>query len=149
VLALALTGTLLAFWLFAWAQARVPAALAGAFVNLEPLVGALTGALAFHDAFGAAQIAGGTAILAGIALGALPRDRRLVAEEPTAGTVAGERRRPDDARRAVGRRTAPRTAHVGRHHPSPPTPYRVDQHAGPRERVREHQRQRVQPSLRD
>ena len=50
VLALALTGTALAFWLFAWAQARVPAAVAGAFVNLEPLVGALTGAVAFHDA---------------------------------------------------------------------------------------------------
>ena len=58
VLALALTGTLLAFWLFAWAQARVPAALAGAFVNLEPLVGALTGAVVFHDAIGAPQLAG-------------------------------------------------------------------------------------------
>ena len=76
VLLLALTGTLLAFWLFAWAQARVPAALAGAFVNLEPLVGALTGAVAFHDAIGPAQLIGGAAILAGIALGALPADRR-------------------------------------------------------------------------
>ena len=74
VLALALTGTALAFWLFAWAQARVPAAVAGAFVNLEPLIGALTGAVAFHDAIGPAQIAGGAAILIGIALG-LPRDR--------------------------------------------------------------------------
>src|SRR5262245_58129304 len=79
VLALALTGTALAFSLFAWAQARVPAAVAGAFVNLEPLVGALTGAVAFHDALGPAQIAGGAAILVGIALG-LPRDRATVAE---------------------------------------------------------------------
>jgi O-acetylserine/cysteine efflux transporter len=74
VLMLSLTGTALAFWLFAWAQARVPAAVAGAFVNLEPLVGALTGAVAFHDALGPAQVAGGAAILAGIALG-LARDQ--------------------------------------------------------------------------
>jgi O-acetylserine/cysteine efflux transporter len=72
VLALALTGTALAFWLFAWAQLRVPAAVAGAFANLEPLVGALTGAVAFHDAVGPAQLLGGAAILVGIALG-LPR----------------------------------------------------------------------------
>jgi O-acetylserine/cysteine efflux transporter len=75
VLALALTGTLLAFSLFAWAQARVPAELAGAFVNLEPLVGALTGAVVFHDVVGPAQLVGGATILAGIALGALPRRR--------------------------------------------------------------------------
>ena len=78
VLVLALAGTLLAFWLFAWAQARVPAELAGAFVNLEPLVGALTGVVAFHDAFGPVQALGGLAILAGIALGAMPRPRRAV-----------------------------------------------------------------------
>jgi drug/metabolite transporter (DMT)-like permease len=76
VLALAVTGTALAFWLFAWAQSRVAAEFASAFVNLEPLVGALTGVVAFGDAFGAAQLAGGTAILAGIALGAAPRRRR-------------------------------------------------------------------------
>jgi drug/metabolite transporter (DMT)-like permease len=76
VLALALIGTMLAFSLFAWAQARVPAELAGAFVNLEPLVGALTGAVAFHDVDGPAQFAGGVAILAANALGALPRPRR-------------------------------------------------------------------------
>ena len=83
VVALALAGTLLAFWLFAWAQARVPAELAGAFVNLEPLVGALTGAVAFHDVVGPAQLLGGAAILAGIALGALPRRR------PPRGAGAG------------------------------------------------------------
>ena len=48
VLALALTGTALAFWLFAWAQSHVPAELASAFVNLEPLVGTLTGVVAFQ-----------------------------------------------------------------------------------------------------
>ena len=82
VLALALAGTMLAFWLFAWAQARVPADFAGAFVNLEPLVGALTGAVAFHDVVGPAQVAGGIAILAGIALGALPRGPRRDDPEP-------------------------------------------------------------------
>ena len=80
VLALALTGTMLAFWLFAWAQARVSAELAGAFVNLEPLVGALAGAIAFHDVVGPAQIAGGVAILAGIALGALQRNAKHAGE---------------------------------------------------------------------
>ncbi len=146
VLALALTGTALAFWLFAWAQARVPAALAGAFVNLEPLVGALTGAVVFHDAFGPAQLLGGTAILAGIALGALPRDRKAVAEEPAAGPAVGERRRPDDARRALRHRPPARTAHVRGH---PARAYSVDQHAGARERIGEHQRQRVESGLRD
>lgn len=82
VLALGLTGTLLAFSLFAWAQARVPAELAGAFVNLEPLVGALTGAVAFHDVVGPAQLLGGAAILAGIALGALPRPPKPAVHQP-------------------------------------------------------------------
>ena len=58
VLALALMGTALAFWLFAWAQTHVPAEVAGAFVNLEPLVGAATGAVVFHDAVGGAQLLG-------------------------------------------------------------------------------------------
>jgi O-acetylserine/cysteine efflux transporter len=106
VLALALAGTALAFSLFAWAQARVPAAVAGAFVNLEPLIGALTGAVAFHDALGPVQFAGGAAILVGIALG-LPRDRR-----PARTPVVRERRRRI---RAMGRdrscasRDAPRS----------------------------------------
>jgi O-acetylserine/cysteine efflux transporter len=143
VLALALTGTALAFSLFAWAQARVPAAVAGAFVNLEPLVGALTGAVAFHDALGPVQLAGGAAILVGIMLG-LPRDRTTVAEEPARRPVVRERRRPDDAGRSLRERAAARAAHVGRH---PARTHRVDQHAG--QRVRKHDRQRVQRSLRD
>ncbi len=71
VLGLALAGTLAGFWLFAWAQARVPAELASTFVNLEPLVGALTGVVAFHDAFGPAHALGGVAILAGIAVSSI------------------------------------------------------------------------------
>ena len=71
VAGLALAGTLVAFWLFAWGQAQVPAELASTFVNLEPLVGALTGVVAFQDAFGPAQALGGVAIIAGIALSSL------------------------------------------------------------------------------
>jgi O-acetylserine/cysteine efflux transporter len=152
VLALALTGTALAFWLFAWAQARVPAELASAFVNLEPLVGALTGVVAFQDAFGPAQLAGGTAILAGIALGAMPRPRRLpvdrpaVAEEAAAGAAVRERRRPDDAGRALTHRTASAAAHVRRH---PARTHGVHQHAVAGECVREHEREGVQSSFGD
>ena len=144
VLALALTGTALAFSLFAWAQARVPAAVAGAFVNLEPLVGALTGAVAFHDALGPLQMAGGAAILVGIALG-LPRDRPAVAEEPAARPAVRQGRGPDDAGRSLRKRAAARAAHVRRH---PSRTHGVHEHVG-RERVREHDRQRVQSGLRD
>ncbi|HZB74772.1 MAG TPA: DMT family transporter [Solirubrobacteraceae bacterium] len=70
VAALALAGTLAAYWLFAWAQARVPAHVASAFINLEPLVGALAGVAAFGDAFGRTQAAGALAILAALALAA-------------------------------------------------------------------------------
>ena len=70
----------------------MPAAVAGAFVNLEPLVGALTGAVVFHDAVGPAQLAGGAAILVGIMLG-LPagsggRSRKNPPVGPPSGSVA-------------------------------------------------------------
>src|SRR5579875_3341953 len=70
--ALALAGTLLPFWLFARGQAHVPAALAGAFVNLEPLVGAVVGWIAFGNVAGAPQFAGAVAVLGGVALSVLP-----------------------------------------------------------------------------
>jgi O-acetylserine/cysteine efflux transporter len=69
---LVLAGTLAPFTLFAYGQARVPAEVAGAFLNLEPLVGAAAGAVVFGDPAGPAQAAGGAAILAGIALSSLP-----------------------------------------------------------------------------
>jgi O-acetylserine/cysteine efflux transporter len=69
---LTLAGTLAPSTLFAYGQARVPAEIAGAFVNLEPLVGAAAGAVAFGDPVGLAQAAGGAAILGGIALSGLP-----------------------------------------------------------------------------
>ena len=72
VLALTVGGTVLPFTLFAFGQSRVSAEVAGAFLNLEPLVGAIVGAAAFGDAVGLAQVAGGAAIVAGIGLSSLP-----------------------------------------------------------------------------
>jgi drug/metabolite transporter (DMT)-like permease len=69
--ALALAGTLLPFWLFAFGQARVPAQLAGAYINLEPVVGAAVGWLAFGNTAAVGQVAGAVAVLAGIALSTL------------------------------------------------------------------------------
>jgi O-acetylserine/cysteine efflux transporter len=68
LVALALAGTLAPFALFAYGQSRVAPELAGAFLNLEPLVGTAMGALAFGDPFGTPQLVGGTVILIGIAL---------------------------------------------------------------------------------
>jgi O-acetylserine/cysteine efflux transporter len=87
--ALALLGTLVPFTLFAYGQARVSPEIAGAFVNLEPLVGAAAGAAVFGDPVGMAQAAGGAAILTGIALSSLPL---LPARGPWAAA------RPDDPR---------------------------------------------------
>ena len=76
VAALAAGGTLLPFWLFAFAQARVPAELAGAFVNLEPVVGASAGWLVLGETAAAAQLTGAVIVIAGIVLSILPpRDR--------------------------------------------------------------------------
>ena len=70
--ALAAGGTLLPFTLFAYGQSRVAAEIAGAFVNLEPLVGATAGVVLFGDPVGPVQAAGGAAIIAGITMSSLP-----------------------------------------------------------------------------
>jgi drug/metabolite transporter (DMT)-like permease len=70
--ALALAGTPLPFWLFAFGQARVPAELAGAFLNLEPVVGAAAGWLALGEPATIGQLVGITAVLAGIAMSTVP-----------------------------------------------------------------------------
>ena len=66
--ALVVAGTVLPFALFAFGQARVRPEVAGAFCNLEPLVGAAVAVFAFGNPFGIAQTAGTVAILAGIGL---------------------------------------------------------------------------------
>lgn len=65
---LAVLGSLLPFALYAYGQARVAPEVAGAFVNLEPLVGAAAGAFMFGDPFGSAQLAGTVALVIGIGL---------------------------------------------------------------------------------
>jgi O-acetylserine/cysteine efflux transporter len=74
-LALVTIGSLIPFALYAYGQARVSPEIAGAFVNLEPLVGAALGAMVFGDPFGRGHAAGTIAILAGIAL-TIERPRR-------------------------------------------------------------------------
>jgi O-acetylserine/cysteine efflux transporter len=93
--ALVFCGTLAPFTLFAYAQSRVPADVAGAFLNLEPLVGAVAGAVVFRDPVGPAQLAGGAAILLGIGLSSLQlrRARPAPAAEPAPAAAAARPRR--------------------------------------------------------
>ncbi len=97
VAVLALGGTVLPFTLFAFGQRALPAEVAGAFLNLEPLVGAVAGVVAFGDPVGAGQFMGGAAIVGGIGLSTLrlPRLRRRpavtpVLAVPARGSVAGD-----------------------------------------------------------
>ena len=93
-------GTLLPFTLFAYGQSRVSPEVAGAFLNIEPLVGAVAGIVVFADPFGPAQAAGGAAIIGGIALSMLPLLRP--ARRPRAVATAagrGVRAAPGDVSR--------------------------------------------------
>jgi O-acetylserine/cysteine efflux transporter len=65
---LVVAGTVGPTALFAFGQSKVAADVAGAFLNIEPLVGALMGTLLFADPLGQVQIAGGLAIMSGIGL---------------------------------------------------------------------------------
>jgi O-acetylserine/cysteine efflux transporter len=87
VVALGTGGTLLPFTLFAFGQSRVSSEVAGAFLNLEPLVGAVAGAVFFGDPAGAGLLLGGAAILVGIGLSTLTLLRNA---EPTPGDPVGE-----------------------------------------------------------
>ena len=82
--ALALGGTVLPFWLFALGQAQVRPQLAGAFVNLEPVVGAAIGWVLFADPIGPIAILGTIAVLTGIVLAATGRTVRVA---PWAGRI--------------------------------------------------------------
>jgi drug/metabolite transporter (DMT)-like permease len=85
--ALALAGTPLPFWLFAFGQARVPAELAGAFLNLEPVVGAVASWLALGEPATLWQIVGVGAVLAGVAMSTAP-PRAPDAAEPVVSRLA-------------------------------------------------------------
>ena len=74
--ALVSVGSLIPFALYAYGQARVHAELAGAFVNLEPVVGVASGVLAFGNPFGVPQALGAILVIAGLALSAGASGRR-------------------------------------------------------------------------
>ena len=97
LLTLALAGTVGPFALFAYGQSRVAPELAGAFLNLEPLVGTAAGALVFGDPFGPLQLLGGAVILTGIVLSTTPeRGGRRARRARTPGrrlTPSARRRR--------------------------------------------------------
>jgi drug/metabolite transporter (DMT)-like permease len=92
-LALAVAGTMAPFTLFAYGQKRVPAEVAGAFVNIEPVVGAVAGVVVFGDPAGAGQLAGGLAILIGIVMSSWRATSKMHARPARAG--AGRRAAPD------------------------------------------------------
>jgi drug/metabolite transporter (DMT)-like permease len=77
-IALITVGSLVPFALYAYGQKHVSAEVAGAFVNLEPLVGAAIGALAFGDPFGSATAVGGVIVVMGMALAAGLRGPRAL-----------------------------------------------------------------------
>lgn len=116
--ALALAGTVLPFVLFAAGQARVRAEIAGAVLNLEPIVGAAVGWLDFGDHTGLAQLAGVILVLLGIAVAmnsgrgrGLPRVQANEAaaswtHEPRRAVLTGCPRRPR-ASSATGRGVGP------------------------------------------
>jgi O-acetylserine/cysteine efflux transporter len=95
VLGLTVVGTMLPWVFFAFGQARVPAAVAGSFLNIEPLVGAMLGAVFFGDAVGLAQIGAGLAILSGVALSTLA----AVARQPQESSASRPEPTPDPAPR--------------------------------------------------
>ncbi len=93
VIALTIVGTVTPFTLFAYGQKHVSAELAGAFFNLEPLVGAIAGVLFFANPAGPRQLAGGVAIVAGIILSSVPllpgrRDPRPPTSIRTTGPIS-------------------------------------------------------------
>src|SRR3954470_22261794 len=122
LVALVTVGTVGPFALFAYGQSRVDPALAGTFLNLEPLVGTAAGALAFGDPFGPMQLLGGAVILAGIALSTTPN--RAAAPPRRAATPHGAARRtrtrqapPSRRRRAIANmHVSSRTSEHSPHH---------------------------------
>jgi drug/metabolite transporter (DMT)-like permease len=84
--ALVLAGTVAPTTLFAFAQSRVTADVAGAFLNLEPLFGAAIGVVLFGNPLGPVQLVGGAVIVTGIGLSTyqLVRDERTRRPAPAA-----------------------------------------------------------------
>jgi drug/metabolite transporter (DMT)-like permease len=113
LIGLTAAGTLLPFTLFAFGQSRVPAEVAGAFLNLEPLIGAAAGVALFGDPAGTGQLLGGGAILAGIALSSVPLLRPARVDRAAVTSVEAGTRGP-----APVTRPGPETATAGQSRPA-------------------------------
>lgn len=111
---LVVVGSLLPFTLYAYGQTRVVPEVAGAFINLEPLVGAVLGALAFHDPWGPEQAGGATAIAVGIVLSA--RSARPAPRRARPAALRLRRREPSLARPRLRARVRHPAAHEARRH---------------------------------
>ena len=125
VAALIAAGTLLPFTLFAFGQSRLPAEMAGAFLNIEPLVGAVAGVVVFGNPAGPAQLGGGAAIVGGIALSSVRRPGRRGAAAPAVGATC----RGGAVAPAAERRGCPWARRPARARPAARTPFRC--HAAP------------------
>ena len=73
VLAQGILCTTAAFLLWNWGLARIPAAHAAIFLNLEPLVGTLLGMVILNESLGALRILGGALILVSAAYFSRPK----------------------------------------------------------------------------
>jgi len=65
VAALGLVATTLSTVLWNWGLAHTDAGKAGAFINLEPVVGAMLGVWLLHESLGSSAIVGGVLIVGG------------------------------------------------------------------------------------
>jgi|SRR6185312_2088174 len=63
VVAQGVLATTMAYVLWNWGLARVPAARAGVFLNMEPLIGAILGLTFLHESLGPLAILGGAMII--------------------------------------------------------------------------------------
>jgi drug/metabolite transporter (DMT)-like permease len=63
VAAQGLLATAAAYLFWNWGLSRIPAARAGVFLNLEPVVGTLLGLLVLHEKLGKAAVLGGILIV--------------------------------------------------------------------------------------
>ena len=73
IAALGLVATTLSTVLWNWGLAHTDAGKAGAFINLEPVVGAALGVLLLHESLGAIAVLGGVLIVAGALVVGLQR----------------------------------------------------------------------------
>src|SRR5271166_968484 len=112
---LVLAGTVLPTSLFAFGQSRVSADVAGAFLNLEPLVGAIMGMALFAEPAGPAQMAGGAAISVGIGLSSFQvvrGERRRASADATSADPASDIATSADATAADAASDSATSAHA-------------------------------------